>query len=63
VSKPIVAMLCITLIVITAMLLGIDGFVYGLGIAAVSGLGGFAVSRYAEAVKNKRNGNCEGLGS
>jgi hypothetical protein len=52
-SKAIVAILCVTAIVITGMFLGIDGYLYGLGVAAVSGLGGFAVREIAEVLKKR----------
>lgn len=53
-SKAMVAMVCITVMVVTGMFLGLDGYLYGLGVAAVSGLGGFAVRWGAGSVNNNR---------
>lgn len=46
--KPVIiitALLCITALAITAMLLGFDGAVLTSAISMLAGLGGFAVGR------------------
>ena len=53
-NKTIVAILCIAAIVIVGMVLGTDGYLYGLGIAAISGLGGFAIKLANNKIKKKR---------
>ena len=46
-NKTIVAMACITAIVLTCLFRGIDGWVAIAGASIVSGLGGFAI-RFAK---------------
>lgn len=42
--KPaIIAMICITGLEIAAIVCGIDGAVFGIAIAAISGLGGYEI--------------------
>jgi len=41
----IIAMLCITTLEIVALLTGVDGAVFGIGIAAISGLGGYEIHK------------------
>ncbi|MBA7694780.1 hypothetical protein ES703_103393 [subsurface metagenome] len=43
--KAIVSMLCITAIIITALLIGQNGLVLASGIGALAGLGGFFAGR------------------
>lgn len=50
-TKEVVAMVLIALIVIVAMLKGIDSYLYFAGIAAISGISGFVLSRGIEARK------------
>ena len=54
-SKAIAAMLCITAIVLTGMALGIDGYLYGLGLVALSGLGGYTVRRGADHIQENKH--------
>lgn len=42
-NKVIVSIICITVLVSLAMWRGIDGALYGIGIAAIAGLGGYVV--------------------
>lgn len=49
---PIIAIGCITLLIAIAMIKGIDGAVYGLGITALAGLGGYELKSY----RDKRKG-------
>lgn len=45
-SKTIVAIVCVTAIVITCVICGVDGYLVGIGLMAISGLGGFALGKY-----------------
>jgi len=49
---PIVAMVCITLLEVVALLQGINGAVFGIVIAALAGLGGYEI----RAWKNRKGG-------
>jgi len=40
-NKVIVSIICITILVSVAMWRGFDGALYGVGIAAIAGLGGY----------------------
>lgn len=42
-GKTIVAMLCVTAIIITCVIMGVDGWLVFAGVSIISGLGGFAV--------------------
>lgn len=44
-NKTIVAIICLTAIEITALIMGINGALLGLALAAISGLGGFAIGK------------------
>ena len=48
-TKEVVAMVLIAILVIVAMLKGIDSYLYFAGIAAISGLGGYVLRRGVEA--------------
>ena len=50
---PIVAIACITIIEIVALLKGINGVLFSLVIAAISGLGGYQIRAL---VNHKRGG-------
>ena len=49
---PIVAMICITGLEAVALLNGVDGALFGIAIAAISGLGGYQI----KILKDKRKG-------
>jgi len=42
---PIVAIVCITLLESIALIHGIDGAIFGIAIAAISGLGGYEMHK------------------
>ncbi|GAI72501.1 unnamed protein product [marine sediment metagenome] len=44
-SKTIVALICITIIIVTCIFRDIDGAVVGTGVAAIAGLGGYAIGK------------------
>lgn len=44
-SKTIVAMICITALLIIALLKGIDGVLLASGMAALTGLGGYELHK------------------
>lgn len=44
-NKTIVALICITAILITCLIRGIDGALVGSGLAILAGLGGYAVGK------------------
>ena len=48
VIKVCVAMVCVTVIAVVALVLGYDGVVEATGMAAVAGLGGFIVGKKVE---------------
>jgi small-conductance mechanosensitive channel len=50
-TKEVVAMILIALLVIVAMLMGINGYLYFAGVAAIAGLGGYVGGRAIEAHK------------
>lgn len=52
-STVIIAILCITALEITAMLCGVDGAVFGIAIAAISGLGGYQIHKKRTEAKEK----------
>ncbi|MBA7659132.1 hypothetical protein ES703_67097 [subsurface metagenome] len=41
-SKTIVAMVCITILLVTALIMGVNGVLLAGGVAALAGLGGYA---------------------
>lgn len=41
----IIAMLCITTLEVVALLMGVNGALFGIGIAAISGLGGYEIHK------------------
>lgn len=45
--KPtvIIAILCITTLEVIAMILGVNGALFGLAIAAIAGLGGYEIHK------------------
>jgi len=49
---PVVAMICIVVLEVVALIQGIDGAAFGVVIAAVAGLGGYQV----KALKDKAKG-------
>jgi hypothetical protein len=51
---PIVAISCLTIIEIVALLNGIDGVLFSLVIAAISGLGGYQIKALVNNVKGGR---------
>lgn len=44
-NKTIVAIVAVAAIIITCVIKDIDGAIVGAGVAAISGLGGYAVGR------------------
>lgn len=44
-NKTIVAMACVTAIIITCLFRGINGTIVGAGVAAIAGLGGYAIGK------------------
>ena len=48
---PIVAIICITVLEAIALLMGVNGVLFSLAIAALSGLGGYQIK---SMVNNKR---------
>jgi len=44
-NKTIVAIGCIAAILITALIKGVDGALLSTGVAAIAGLGGYAVGK------------------
>ncbi len=44
-SKTIVAIVAVTAIIITCIIKDIDGAIVGTGVAAIAGLGGYAIGR------------------
>ena len=42
---PILAMVCITALECVALAYGVDGAIFGLGIAAIAGLGGYQLHK------------------
>ena len=47
-NKTIIAIVAITAIIITCLFKGINGAIAGAGIAAIAGLGGYAIGRVRE---------------
>lgn len=45
IPTAIVAILCITALEVTAILCGVNGAVFGIAIAAISGLGGYEIHK------------------
>lgn len=45
-SKTIVAIICITALLIAALLTGTDGALLASGITLIAGLGGYALGKY-----------------
>ena len=43
--KGLVAMGCLTTLEMTALIMGIDGALFGVVIAAIAGIGGYAVGK------------------
>lgn len=41
----IIAILCITVLEVFALVYGVDGALFGIGIAAISGLGGYQIHK------------------
>lgn len=48
INKTIVAMVCITAILIACIFNDIDGLIIGGGVAAVAGLGGWAAGKFTK---------------
>jgi LPXTG-motif cell wall-anchored protein len=44
-NKTIVAMACVTAIIITCVFNNLNGFIVAIGVGAISGLGGFALGK------------------
>jgi len=51
-NKTIVAIIAITILEGLAIFKGINGAVFGIGIAAIAGLGGFAIGRFKRTKGN-----------
>lgn len=51
-DKIIVAMLCITALQLTALIMQVNGALFGLAITVIAGLGGFSIG-VAKGKKNK----------
>lgn len=45
-SKTIVAIIAITILLVTALLTGIDGVLLAAGVAALAGLGGYETGKH-----------------
>lgn len=48
---PIVAIVCITILEVTALVKGVDGAVFGLAITALAGLGGYELKILRDKMK------------
>jgi len=55
ISKAVIAMICIVVLEVVAMLCGIDGAVFGIAIAAIAGLGGYEVHVAKMASQQKKD--------
>lgn len=47
----IIAMLCITILEVTALVQGVDGAIFGVAIAAIAGLGGYELKSQRDKKK------------
>ena len=51
---PIVAMICIAILEVLALIKGVDGATFGLVVAALAGLGGYEAKILRDKIKEKK---------
>ena len=55
--KSIVAMACLTTLEMTALIMGVDGAVFAVVVAAVAGLGGYTIGKKAVTPEELEDGS------